>query len=106
MADKEVTELAGFDFGFTLSTGQDIDFVQQVETEHQSEVESYTAKILTLEENAGKWQTKAQTIYNAIQTLLANLSVAPEKNYIVWNGEQRVAQIKAFAQKLEDILMK
>ena len=102
MSDKEVLQLEEFDFGFTLSTGEDIDLVQQVETE----LDEYNAKMADLEANAGKWETKAKLIYNAIQTLLSNLSVSPEKNYIVWNGEQRVSQIKAFSQKLEEILNK
>jgi len=53
---------------------------------------------------AEQWRVKAQTIYASVIPLLDNLSQSPEKEYILWPGEDRVNKINAFKLRLNQIL--
>ena len=98
--DKTTLDLGSFDFGFSLVDADELDVVQQL----SSEVQSTSDLSQEWEEQAIQWKNKAQEIYKAIQPLLQNLSTQPEKEYIYWPGEDRVAKINAFKLHLMQIL--
>jgi len=97
---KSAVDLQDFDFGFSLVDADELDVVQQLKTETTNI--SSTAE--EWEANAEQWRLKANTIYSAIIPLLENLSQSPEKEYILWPGEDRVNKINAFKLKLMQIL--
>ena len=97
---KQAVDLQNFDFGFSLVDADELDVVQQLKTE--SDTISSTAE--EWEAQAEQWRLKAQMIYSAVVPLLDNLSQSPEKEYILWPGEDRVNKINAFKLRLNKIL--
>jgi len=87
-----------FDFGFTLVDADELAEVQEIQrtvTEVESTAEGW-------QQQAEQWQYKAQMIHKLVQPLLNNLSLSPEKEYILW--PDRVDKINAFKLKLLQIL--
>lgn len=79
-----------FDFGFTAVDEEQLEAVQTVTAKVEasvSEVEVLRAKLITLRK--------------AIEPLLKNLELNPEKAYIHW--PDRTAKVKAFRTKLDSI---
>lgn len=75
-----------FDFGFTIVDEQELDAVQQVEQ---------------LTSTASEYQERLDSLYNAIQPLLANLKSNPEKDYILWPN--RLEKIEQFEEYILEI---
>ena len=75
-----------FDFGFTIVDEQDLEAVQQVEQ---------------LASTASDCQDRLDSLYNAIQPLLANLKSNPEKDYILWPN--RLEKIEQFEEYILEI---
>jgi len=84
-------KLDDFDFGFTAVSEDELDVYQQTQNELKSTLTDVEA-----------WKDKAITIHNAIQPLLDNLALSPEKDYILWPN--RVEKIEQFKLKLKSIL--
>lgn len=81
---KETTNVADFDFGFTLVNSDELEEVQI-----KSEI-------------ANTWEQKAKMIYESVVPLLDNLSGNDEKDYIYWPN--RSEKIQQFKSKLRGIL--
>lgn len=81
---KETTNVADFDFGFTLVNSDELEEVQI-----KSEI-------------ANTWEQKAKMIYDSVVPLLDNLSGNDEKDYIYWPN--RSEKIQQFKSKLRSIL--
>ena len=79
-----------FDFGFTLVDENELEVVQQA----QSQVASVSSSV---EET----QDKLDKMYNAIQPLLNNLKMNPEKEYILWPN--RTEKIEQFEDHIQSI---
>lgn len=78
------TEL--FDFGFTVVDESELEAVQQLES---------------VSDSADDYQTRLENLYNAIQPLLTNLKVHPEKEYILWPN--RLDKIEQFETHIQNI---
>jgi hypothetical protein len=78
------TEL--FDFGFTVVDESELEAVQQLES---------------VSDSADDYQTRLENLYNAIQPLLTNLKVNPEKEYILWPN--RLDKIEQFETHIQNI---
>ena len=79
-----------FDFGFTLVDENELEVVQQA----QSQVASVSSSV---EET----QAKLDRLFNAIQPLLTNLKQNPEKEYILWpNRLEKIEQFEDFIQNI------
>jgi hypothetical protein len=78
------TEL--FDFGFTVVDESELEAVQKLET---------------VSDTADDYQTRLDNLYNAIQPLLTNLKVNPEKEYILWPN--RLDKIEQFETHIQNI---
>lgn len=100
MTEKNALNLGDFDFGFTLVDADELSVVQEIKTEIQ-ETSSTAAE---WQRQAEEWRNKAQAIYSSVQPLLDNLSQSPEKEYILWPGEDRVNKINSFKLRLMQIL--
>ena len=70
-----------FDFGFTAVDETELEAAQQLEN---------------VSSEAEKSQEKLDELYNAIQPLLANLKMNPEKEYILW--PDRLDKIEQFEE--------
>ena len=79
-----------FDFGFTLVDENELEVVQQA----QSQVASVSS-------NVEETQAKLDKLYNAIQPLLNNLKMNPEKEYILWPN--RTEKIEQFEDHIQSI---
>lgn len=79
-----------FDFGFTLVDENELEAVQQAQA-------TVTATSSTAEET----QEKLDKLFNAIQPLLNNLKMNPEKEYILWPN--RTEKIEAFEDHIQSI---
>ncbi len=79
-----------FDFGFTLVDENELEAVQQAQA-------TVTATSSTAEET----QAKLDKLFNAIQPLLNNLKMNPEKEYILWPN--RTEKIEAFEDHIQSI---
>lgn len=79
-----------FDFGFTLVDENELEAVQQAQA-------TVTATSSTAEET----QAKLDKLFNAIQPLLNNLKMNPEKEYILWPN--RTEKIEAFEDHIQAI---
>jgi len=75
-----------FDFGFTAVDESELDAVQQLETASDA-VDDYL--------------TRLDDLYNAIQPLLTNLKMNPEKEYILWPN--RLDKIEEFETHIQNI---
>lgn len=80
-----------FDFGFTAMNEDELDAVQTVTTQ----VEAATSEL-------EKLQSKITGLRNAIEPLLKNLELNPDKAYIHW--PDRTAKVKAFRAHLDKIV--
>jgi hypothetical protein len=79
-----------FDFGFTLVDENELEVVQQA----QSQVASTTASV-------SETQAKLDKLFNAIQPLLNNLKANPEKEYILWpNRTEKIEQFETHIQSI------
>ena len=79
-----------FDFGFTLVDENELEVVQQA----QSQVASVSS-------NVEETQAKLDKLYNAIQPLLNNLKMNPEKEYILWpNRTEKIEQFEDHVQAI------
>ena len=75
-----------FDFGFTLVDESELEAVQQ---------------LVSVSDSADDYQTRLENLYNAIQPLLTNLKVNPEKEYILWPN--RLDKIEQFETHIQNI---
>lgn len=80
------------DFGFSAVSEDEL---KEIERQLQSIVVEKDGTATAL-------QTKLDLMYKAILPLLANLEKNPDKEYIYWPGRDK--KIKAFRQKLQDII--
>jgi len=79
-----------FDFGFTLVDENELEAVQQA----QSQVANVSTSV-------SETQEKLDKLYNAVQPLLNNLKQNPEKEYILWpNRLEKIEQFEDHIQKL------
>ena len=81
-----------FDFGFTMVDEEELDLVKEV----KATVQSTTTEV-------DKLQKKCDTLYNMVMPLLNNLAKNPDKDYIKWNGEDRLKKIETFRDKLDEV---
>jgi peptidoglycan hydrolase CwlO-like protein len=79
-----------FDFGFTLVDENELEAVQQA----QSQVNSVSSSVVDV-------QDKLDKLYNAVQPLLNNLKQNPEKEYILW--PKRLEKIEQFEDHIQTI---
>lgn len=98
MAEKNVTDLSSFDFGFSVVDADELDVVQSV----RQEVASASDTASQWQEQADEWKAKANAIYNAVMPLLNNLQSNEEKEYIYWPN--RTVKIDQFKLKLQQVL--
>jgi hypothetical protein len=75
-----------FDFGFTAVDESELEAFQQLENASEAVDET---------------QTRLDNLYNAIQPLLANLKMNPEKEYILWPN--RLDKIEQFETHIQSI---
>lgn len=80
-----------FDFGFTAMNEDELDAVQTV-----------TAQVEASVGEVEKLQEKIKTLRAAMEPLLKNLELNPEKAYIHW--PDRTAKVKAFRTHLDKIV--
>jgi len=75
-----------FDFGFTVVDESELESVQQLETVSDA-IDATT--------------TRLDDLYNAIQPLLTNLKMNPEKEYILWpNRLDKIEEFEEYIQKI------
>ena len=98
MAEKNITDLSSFDFGFSVVDADELDVVQSV----RKEVASASDTASQWQEQADEWKAKANAIYNAVMPLLNNLQSNEEKEYIYWPN--RTIKIDQFKLKLQQVL--
>lgn len=98
MAEKNITDLSTFDFGFSVVDADELDAVQSV----KQEAESASSTAAQWQQQAEEWQSKANAIYNAVIPLLNNLQSNEEKEYIYWPN--RSIKIDQFKLKLQQVL--
>jgi hypothetical protein len=75
-----------FDFGFTAVDESELEAFQQLENASEAVDET---------------QTRLDNLYNAIQPLLTNLKMNPEKEYILWPN--RLDKIEQFETHIQNI---
>jgi hypothetical protein len=75
-----------FDFGFTLVDESELESAQRLES---------------VESSVDEYQARLDQLYNAIQPLLANLKMSPDKEYILW--PDRVEKIEKFETHIQNI---
>lgn len=80
-----------FDFGFTAMNEDELDAVQTV----AAQVEATATEV-------EKLQAKVAALRNAIEPLLKNLELNPDKAYIHW--PDRTSKVKAFRAHLDKIV--
>ena len=80
-----------FDFGFTAMNEDELDAVQTV-----------TAQVEASVSEVEKLQAKVASLRNAIEPLLKNLELNPDKAYIHW--PDRTSKVKAFRAHLDKII--
>mgnify|MGYP000283028090 FL=1 len=75
-----------FDFGFTAVDETELEAAQQLEN---------------VSSEAERSQEKLDELYNAIQPLLANLKMNPEKEYILWPDRlEKIEQFEEYILKI------
>jgi hypothetical protein len=79
-----------FDFGFTLVDENELEVVQQAQ-----------ATVTSASSSVEETQAKLDNLYNAIQPLLNNLKMNPEKEYILWPN--RTEKIEQFEDHIQGI---
>lgn len=98
MANKNITDLSNFDFGFSVVDADELDVVQTVKQEVQQATDTSTES----QAQADEWKGKAEAIYDAVIPLLNNLQSNEEKEYIYWPN--RTIKIDQFKLKLQQVL--
>ena len=81
-----------FDFGFTLVDENELEAVQTA-----------TAQVASVSSSVEETQEKLNKLYNAIQPLLNNLKMNPEKEYILWPN--RTEKIEQFEDHIQSIYL-
>jgi hypothetical protein len=81
-----------FDFGFSMVNEDELDVVQGLSLRSQK-----------VENEVDNLQKKCDTLYNMIMPLLDNLAKNPEKDYIKWNGKERLSKIEEFRDRLDGV---
>ena len=84
--------MSDFDFGFTMVNEDELDVVQGLSIRSQQ-----------VETEVDKLQQKCDTLYNMVLPLLNNLAANPDKDYIKWNGKDRLAKIEQFRDKMDEV---
>ena len=79
-----------FDFGFSLVDESELEAVQKA-----------TEQVQSVSSSVEETQEKLNKLYNAIQPLLNNLKMNPEKEYILWPN--RLAKVEEFETKLQQV---
>lgn len=79
-----------FDFGFTAVDENELEAVQNAQAAANEEATT-----------VNELQDKIDNLYNAIQPLLSNLKMNPEKDYIYWpNRTEKVEQFEDMISKI------
>tara|TARA_R110000796_G_scaffold205364_1_gene321373 strand:+ start:759 stop:1067 length:309 start_codon:yes stop_codon:yes gene_type:complete len=92
-----------FDFGFTATTVEELDFIQQSKSNHQEETDLLFNQIEKQKATNDDNLEKLDKLYNAILPLLANLEKdADTREYLYWPG--RAEKIEEFRQHLKNIM--
>jgi len=91
--------MSDFDFGFTMVDEDELEIVQQVKSSAQSTASE--AALLSMQ--VDKYKEKCDTLYNMVLPLLNNLAANPDKDYIRWNGKDRLAKIEMFRDKMDEV---
>jgi len=79
-----------FDFGFTLVDENELEAVQQA----QSQVANVSTSV-------SETQEKLDNLFDAVQPLLNNLKQNPSKEYILWpNRLEKIEQFEDHIQKI------
>ena len=84
--------MTDFDFGFTMVDEDELDIVKEV----KSTAESTASEV-------DKYKEKCDTLYNMVMPLLNNLAQNPDKDYIKWNGADRLKKIEQFRDKMDEV---
>mgnify|MGYP000235035515 CR=1 FL=1 len=79
-----------FDFGFSLVDESELEAVQKA-----------TEQVQSVSSSVEETQEKLNKLYNAIQPLLNNLKMNPEKEYILWPN--RTEKIEQFEDHIQSI---
>lgn len=75
-----------FDFGFTAVDESELEVAQQLET---------------VTSTVDETQDRLDRLFNAIQPLLTNLKLNPEKEYILWpNRLEKIEEFEAYIQNI------
>jgi 50S ribosomal subunit-associated GTPase HflX len=75
-----------FDFGFTAVDESELEAAQQLET---------------VTSTVDETQDRLDRLFNAIQPLLTNLKLNPEKEYILWpNRLDKIEEFEAYIQNI------
>ena len=91
-----------FDFGFTATTVEELDFIQQSKSNHQEETELLSNQIESAKASNADNLKKLEKLYSAILPLLTNLEKdADSRDYIYW--PKRGQKIEEFRQLLKSI---
>ena len=79
-----------FDFGFTLVDENELEAVQTA-----------TEQVASVSSNVEETQARLDKLFNAIQPLLNNLKMNPEKEYILWpNRTEKIEQFEDHIQAI------
>lgn len=84
--------MSDFDFGFTMVNEDDLDVVKEVK-----------ASVQSTNSEVDKYKQKCDTLYNMFLPLLNNLAANPEKDYIKWDGKDRLKKIEQFRDKMDEV---
>ena len=91
-----------FDFGFTSTTVEELEFIQQSKSNHAEETDLLFNQIEKEKASNADNLEKLENLYNAILPLLTNLEKDSEtKEYLYWPN--RGAKIEEFRQHLKSI---
>ena len=91
-----------FDFGFTATTVEELDFIQQSKSDHQEETDLLFNRIEKVEKENESANNKLDKLYNAILPLLTNLEKdADTREYLYWPN--RTEKIEQFRKHLKSI---
>lgn len=77
-----------FDFGFTAVTEEELEVVTELKERANT---------------ALSYHDRLDALYNAVQPLLTNLKVNPEKDYIFWPN--RLEKVEQFEDMLQEIYL-
>jgi hypothetical protein len=86
------SNMSDFDFGFTMVNEDELDVVQGLSLRSQQ-----------VKTEVDKYKNKCDTLYNMVLPLLNNLAANPEKDYIKWNGKDRLEKIEQFRDRMDEV---